>query len=112
MPNLLKTVRARQGVHFSLKTSYAEDDLVCYSISSIVRVFLAFKNLYVNFKFSFAPRFLVALKLSGLYGEKQDRSSANQIAGFRGKLDRKKIKISYLPFRKSVLKIFFSMDRH
>ena len=107
MPNLLKTARARQGVHFSLKTSYAEDDLVCCSIFSIVRVFLAFKNLHVNFKFSFAPRFFVAPKLSGPYGEKQDRSSANQITGFRGKPDRKKINISYLPFRGSVLKNIF-----
>ena len=42
-----------------LKTSYVEDNLVCFSIFSIVKVFFAFKKLYLDFKFPFVPRFVL-----------------------------------------------------
>ena len=41
-----------------LETSYLENNLVGFSILSIVRMFSAFKNLYLNSKFPFAPRFV------------------------------------------------------
>ena len=76
-----------------LETSYLEDNLVVFIIFSIVRMSLAFKNLYLNSKFPFAPRFVqlfVAVQLSGPYGEKPDRSSTNQIARLTTKPDREK----------------------
>ena len=100
-----------------LKTSYVEDNLVCFSIFSILKVFFAFENLYFDFKFPFAPRFVFSgpversvwaqsrdrvenyistIVLTLCYGEKPDRSSANHIAGFTRKPDWKKINICNL----------------
>ena len=76
-----------------LETSYLEDNLVVFIIFSIVRMSLAFKNLYLNSKFPFAPRFVqlfVAVRLSSPYGEKPDRSSTNQIARLTTIPDREK----------------------
>ena len=75
-----------------LKTGYVEDNFVGFSISSIVKVFLLLKTFISILNFPSLLDLFLAVRLSGPYGEKPDRLSGNQIAGFTRKLDRKKIK--------------------
>ena len=48
---------SRCNVHLNLGTNSVEVILVPFTIFSIVRVFLAFKNFYSILKFRFIPRF-------------------------------------------------------
>ena len=92
-------------VDFLLETNSAEVNLFYFSIFSIFRMFLAFKNFYLILKFRFAPRFVLK---NITFGQRLPRSRyrkippaavANQIAGkarIPSAHEQKKIMLYYL----------------
>ena len=74
---------SRCNVHLKLGKNSVEFILVHFTIFSIVKVFLAFKNFYSILKFRFTPRFVVIKYHFGTvvrYRKIPPAAAANQIA--------------------------------
>ncbi len=68
------------NVHLKLGTNSVKVILVHFTIFSIVRVFLAFKNFYSILKFRFTPRFRTRFRTVVRYRKIPPAAAANQIA--------------------------------
>ena len=82
--NSFSSLFSRCNVHLKLGTNSVEVILVYFTIFSIVRVFLAFKNFYSTLKFRFTPRFVVIKYLLWTvvrFRKIPPATAANQIAG-------------------------------
>ena len=93
--HLFSSLLAEVG-HCMLKTFNVEDNLLYFSIFSFVKVFLAYKNLYLDFKSPFASRFVCGGPVEWSVWGKQNRSSANQIAGFTRTPNRRNYLLVYI----------------